>query len=112
MELENLNDSEKKVLYIFYNLMEQVGNNMNNYYRDNNYVIYKDESGWVLLQKEKKNGFNYQLFSQLHSLCLYFFTTLDQANYEYCITNFLKMLKEEIGIEEINKYFNIYTKRK
>ena len=112
MELSN---SEEKVLSIFNFLMKKVGyEDLYRFGREEGkepYIIYKDGINWILLIKEN-NHFNFRMFPNLHSLCFDVFTTLNAYSCDYCISNFLPLLREEVTIDELNELFNNKTKRK
>ena len=71
--------------------------------------IYKDKDIWQTYVMERNQIFGAMAFDNLYHACVDIFKSLDLFSTKYCLESFIKLLKKDYDINEINLYFNKIT---
>ncbi len=88
---DNVSNDEQYLIYVFNNLMSQIG--YNSLYKfnengDNGYYIYKEDGNWLLIKKSHGVEISLSRYSNLYNLCLDIIKKMDR-NGEICLNYFL-----------------------
>ncbi len=88
---DNVSNDEQYLIYVFNNIMNQIG--YNNLYKFNvngynGYFIYKEDGNWLLLKKSHGIEISLSRYSNLYNLCVDIIKKTDR-NGEICLNYFL-----------------------
>ena len=100
MNMNELEENEKKILAVFINLMREIGRERSFTFLEKTeggaggFCIYKEDGKWITYTYEKGQKLGYREYDDLFSLCMDIFEALDKESTDYCIEVFPELVNK------------------